>query len=204
MNVIRRDYAIKDKPKVELTVAACEPSLWYDLGFHRHHYMTEDLNPSSKCYLVRWNGVAVAFVALLPQLSSGCSGSMRFSRIVVMPDYQGLGLVGRLMDFFGGVVKGERPSSTLYMKTIHPRVGAYMGRSSNWEASAYNQEFRDELREGKENKHARYSGGKARASFCFKYVGPPLEGYGFLLNNRGLAREIKDGQGFFDFFDVRK
>ena len=81
-----------ERPYIHLTIRRVEPSVWYSLGFYKHHYLTEKLNPSCKCFLFEWDTIPVAFVGLLNTPRTGIPYGMSISRIVVLPDYQGLGL----------------------------------------------------------------------------------------------------------------
>lgn len=185
------------KPNIDLTIARCKAEVWWDLGFYKHHYMSEDLNVSCKCYVVKWGDTPVAFVALAAQMSRGIKNSFRFSRIVVLPDYQGLGIVSRVMNFFGGIVKAHSSESRLFIKTIHTRVGAFLNRSPNWKPTHFNGVKRD-FSNGKNV----YKSAKERASFCFEYVGEKINGLNFLLLDKELSIEVNNGQSFFPFFKL--
>ena len=80
------------RPGIRLRVFACGHDAWP--LFARHHYLSGGLNPWSRCYLGTIEGRPAAFCAVLP--IPGHSGKRRVTRIVVLPDYQGVG-VGRAM-----------------------------------------------------------------------------------------------------------
>ena len=54
------------------------------------------LAPGARCYLTTWNGVPVNFCATVPVITK--KNHRRFTRIVTLPDFQGVGIGGRQVD----------------------------------------------------------------------------------------------------------
>ena len=73
--------------------------------FARHHYMTAGLAPAARCYLANWQDQPVAFLATLPAL--GLRGARRVHRLVVLPDYQGLGAGRAVLTAVAGIETGK-------------------------------------------------------------------------------------------------
>ena len=104
-------------------------ALWDDI-FKEHHYMSAELPVTATCAVARWGARPVGFVAVLPQpgvheagLSYEESRTVRReSRLVVLPEFQGLGIGPRLSNATGSrwVGLGNRYIS----RTAHPRFGA--------------------------------------------------------------------------------
>lgn len=177
MITINKDYSVKEKPNIQLSVQRVESNVWYSLGFYKYHYLTSSLNKSCKCLLFYWNDVPVAFVALLNTPRKGMPYGFSISRIVILPDFQGLGLSSRILEFCGGIITAQGNDHFLYMKTIHDKVGAYMEKSDMWTPTSYN---------GKSRKNVTFEEGKynnrlERKSYCYKYSGKALDGYSELL-----------------------
>ena len=86
---------------------------------------------------------AIGFAAVLPQPGKKRAGDdrtiMRESRLVVLPDMQGLGLGPRISDTVADLYLrwGFRFTS----KTAHPRFGGYRNRSAKWAAMLGNGEL---------------------------------------------------------------
>lgn len=99
------------------------------------------------------------------------------SRIVIFPDYQGLGLSMKMLNFCGGILKSLGEDYHLYIKTIHEKMGEALERSETWNPTSYNGKKRGNTKfeEGKYNNRVE------RKSYCFKYVGKPIYGYEELL-----------------------
>ncbi|MDA7977168.1 MAG: hypothetical protein MPJ50_00185 [Pirellulales bacterium] len=114
------------RPDIEITIHSARQSAWS--AFARHHYLSGKLNPAAVCYLATWHGEPVAFCGVLNSI--GHVGLRRISRLVVLPDYQGVGIGGRFMDAIGEIYAdaGDR----LRITTSHPAIIARLRTSSQW------------------------------------------------------------------------
>ena len=82
--------------------------------------MTQDLNKAAKCFCLTWNDKPTAFIAILPLPSGTLQNAFRVSRLVVLPDYQGLGFGMQLLNYFGSMYKSL--DKKLYIKTSNPSL----------------------------------------------------------------------------------
>ena len=82
------------RPAIQLEVFRSGRNLWP--LFAPHHYLSGKLSVAARCYVATWQGRPVTFCALLPVI--GQRGYWRFSRIVTLPDYQGIGLGMRVVE----------------------------------------------------------------------------------------------------------
>lgn len=186
-----KEYIIEkhtnDKPHIQLTVQRVEASEWKNLGFDKHHYLTADINKSCKCLLFSWNDTPVAFIGILNTPRKGLPHDMAISRLVILPDYQGLGLSSIILNFCGGIVKSLGEDYRLLIKTIHTKMGRHLTKCDEWEATAFNgkQRTKTEYEKGKYNN--RYE----RMSYCFKYVGQVIKGFENLLLPIDILRKNK-------------
>lgn len=126
--VERLPCARQSKPKINLEVFRCRYEAW-DL-FKQHHYLTEDLSKSAKCFMATWNGKPIGFNAVLPLPSGTLKNAFRMSRTVILPDFQGLGLGGALSDYIAKlyVKDGKR----FYAKTSNPALWNKRENSKRW------------------------------------------------------------------------
>ena len=76
------------RPPIELEIFRCRRSAWR--LFARHHYLSGVLSPYARCFLALWQGEPVAFCATVALI--GHKRRWRISRIVTLPDYQGIGI----------------------------------------------------------------------------------------------------------------
>jgi GNAT superfamily N-acetyltransferase len=114
------------RPKIELEIFRCRYDLWN--LFKRHHYLSGSLAKCCRCYAALWNGTPTAFCAVIPQ--QGFKGWYRVSRIVTLPDFQGIGIGSRFMETLGSgyLRQGHRFSIT----ASHPSVIEHCRRSAKW------------------------------------------------------------------------
>jgi GNAT superfamily N-acetyltransferase len=111
---------------IRLQVRRCPQSMWP--LFARHHYLSGGLSRAATCYIALWEGRPVAFCAALAAL--GHRGRKRISRLVTLPDYQGLGIGLRLAERVceDQSARGFRIS----IATSHPAIIAYCRSSPKW------------------------------------------------------------------------
>lgn len=181
--VERHDYLRQGRPKISLQVSRCE-SQTYDL-FKEHHYMNASVNKAFKFILFEWNNKPIAIAVIGRQTSAGIKNAYRDSRIVVLPDYQGLGLGTSISNFIGGICKSI--NFKYYTKTIHPALGNYRNtHNCIWQPTLYNGKIRKKKRNDKT-----YLIALERKSYCHKYIGEPIYGYEELLKDINSIRDLK-------------
>jgi GNAT superfamily N-acetyltransferase/ABC-type lipoprotein export system ATPase subunit len=82
------------RPPLLLEVVQCPQSWWS--RFARHHYLSGELARAATCFVALHRGEPVAFCATCGIF--GMPGRKRITRIVVLPDYQGLGIGMQLVE----------------------------------------------------------------------------------------------------------
>jgi ABC-type lipoprotein export system ATPase subunit/ribosomal protein S18 acetylase RimI-like enzyme len=116
------------QPSIELQIFRCRYETWR--LFKQHHYLTEDLNKAANSYVILLNDKPVAFIGILPFPHGNIQNGYRISRIVVLPDFQGLGLGSKLCDYISSLYFAE--NRTMYIKTSNPALWKYFDKSENW------------------------------------------------------------------------
>ena len=173
----RGDYLRQGRPKIELQVSRVEYDTWNI--FKKHHYLTEDVSKSCKFFLFTWNGKPIGINAVIPQPSGHFKNGVRESRIVILPDYQGLGLGLEISQFTAAIYKNS--GYRYFTKTVHPALGIKRNAmdDSVWKGTSKN---------GKNEKAQNSMGGKldswkvfTRTSYCHEYTGEGISGYENLL-----------------------
>jgi GNAT superfamily N-acetyltransferase len=114
------------RPPIQLEIFRCRRSAWP--MFARHHYLSGALSPYARCFLALWDGAPVAFCATVTLL--GRKNRWRLSRIVTLPDYQGVGIGMAVAEAVAAlhVREGNRVSVT----ASHPSLIAHCRRSPRW------------------------------------------------------------------------
>lgn len=134
--------------------------------FCAHHYLSHKLHPASRCYAAMFRGEPIAFIATLP--NAGHRGRRIVHRLVVLPDYQGLGVGLRLLD---AVVALEAAAGyRMSIRTSHPGLIAALrrgGRCGLWGLSAI--ERGDKPHKGFIRKEGRHVGSVGRLTATFRY-----------------------------------
>jgi len=126
------------QPERTIELYPCNTDAWPI--FSKHHYLTQDINKSSRCWFATWEGQAVGFVAAIAFPSGTVKNAFRGHRTVVLPDYQGLGFGVRISDAVAEIFiqSGHR----YFSKTAHPRMGGYRNNSKLWRPTSKNMKVR--------------------------------------------------------------
>jgi GNAT superfamily N-acetyltransferase len=114
------------RPCIELEIFRCGLRAW-DL-FKRHHYMSGTLAATCRAFIALWQGTPVAFCATLPII--GRRHHRRFTRIVTLPDYQGVGIGMRMVEAVAELHRQE--GHRINVTSSHPALIAHARRSSRW------------------------------------------------------------------------
>lgn len=114
------------RPEIRLEIFRCHHSAWR--LFARHHYLSRVLANSARCYIATVEGEPAGFCAMMPSI--GHKGIRRVSRIVVLPDYQGVGIGSHLLNAVASIFKAEGHRVTI--TTSHPAMIGHLKRASNW------------------------------------------------------------------------
>jgi GNAT superfamily N-acetyltransferase len=114
------------RPDICLELRRCRHALWP--LFAPHHYLSGSLSKMARCFVATWHGAAVSFCATLPII--GRRGHWRISRIVTLPDYQGVGIGLRVAEAVAEVHAAE--GHRLNITASHPAVIAHCRQSPFW------------------------------------------------------------------------
>ena len=96
--------------------------------FARHHYLSGSLAVGARCYLATWNGEPVTFCATLPVITK--RNHRRFTRIVTLPDYQGMGIGMRVVAAVASLHRAE--GLRINVTSSHPALIRHCRRSPDW------------------------------------------------------------------------
>jgi GNAT superfamily N-acetyltransferase len=150
------------RPPIELELVRCRRRAW--ALFARHHYLSGSLSAAARCFLATWEGAPVAFCATVSLV--GKPGRRRVTRLVVLPDYQGVGIGGAVLE---AVAELHREAGhRLNLTASHPAVLAHCRRSPRWRAVGVKK-----TGSAAAGRFVRgYRGSPGRAVASFEYVGP--------------------------------
>lgn len=150
------------RPEIQLEIHRCRMAAWK--LFARHHYLTGTLGTGSRCYLATWDGEPVTFCATLPVIPK--KNHRRFSRIVTLPDYQGMGIGMRVVAGVASLHRSE--GHRINVTGSHPALIGHCKRSPLWKAVNVKK-----TGSGSRNvaNIAAYRSSKGRAVVSFEYIG---------------------------------
>lgn len=154
------------RPQLRLAVTGVPQKLWQQ--FARHHYLSGGLNAAATCFAAWLDDRPIAFCALVPVL--GKPGHKRISRIVTLPDYQGLGIGLRLCERVADFARGQ--GARVSITASHPAVIGACRRSPRWQLRAY-KPLGNVSRQRYEQRVIRSSAGRGVATF--EYLGSEAE-----------------------------
>jgi ABC-type lipoprotein export system ATPase subunit len=124
--------------EIKIDIFRCsDKSLWN--VFKEHHYMSSELNKACHFYVMRLHGTGdlVGCFSTLPQMTGTKKWGWRVHRTVVLPDYQGLGISSRTLNFFGeyyhknGRFLGIRTSSIPMLNSLRNNPMWEVGKPTN-------------------------------------------------------------------------
>lgn len=134
------------RPPIELVFRQCSVNEWS--MFKKHHYLSGEISKACRCVLVETNGYPVAFVGSISFPFGGEHNAWRESRLVVLPDFQGLGIGNAVSETVAQMYidQGKR----YFSKTANPRCGIHRDNSPLWKPTTHNHKARlDYLKDGK-------------------------------------------------------
>lgn len=90
-------WGLLRRPNIEINIREAKYQEWQI--FKDYHYLTSEHNKAARCYLAEIEGTPVAWCSILhfPHLKN--KNIKRIHRLVVRPDYQGVGIGSILLDF---------------------------------------------------------------------------------------------------------
>jgi GNAT superfamily N-acetyltransferase len=150
------------RPELVLKILPCSNLLWS--YFAKHHYLSESLNKASHNYMALWEGQVVGFESIMAYPSGTVQNAFREHRLVIHPDYQGLGFGPRISEAVARhyVENGKR----FFSKTAHPRLGEYRDQSPLWKPTSKNHMRRTD---GKATK-SRWELNNERWSYSHEFI----------------------------------
>ena len=80
----------KPRPQKRYEIRKCDRGEW--AKFRRYHYLNTEISPACVCYGLFDEETIVGFCGILHQPHAINQNLKRVSRLVILPDYQGIGL----------------------------------------------------------------------------------------------------------------
>ena len=124
------------RPEIKLEIYKTKHSAWST--FSKHHYLTGSLHKSASCF--------IAFIRnseneLIPACFVGCIHAVghadikRVSRIVTLPEFQGVGIAGRVLSVVGDFYKSQ--GYRFRLKTSHRQFIKALHKNQAWRTVSF-------------------------------------------------------------------
>jgi len=162
--------SVQRRPPVDVTVARVPRAAW--ALFAPYHYMSADLHRAATCFGAWVAGELVAFCATMHFQHPTARDIRRVSRVVTLPDWQGLGLAMRLVAELGAAYKAVGKRLRNY--PAHPAFIRSHQRSPLWAQTR--EAGRGGGTPGRSGQRAnRTISSELRTGAVFEYVGPAAD-----------------------------
>lgn len=143
MNFQRRSLC--QRPTIDIEIKRVEYDYWHI--FAPFHYLTNELHKAARCFVLYANGHPASFGAMLHRPHPKVNDIMGLSRLVTLPDWQGMGLAMILSDTLGAAYKaiGKR----MHTYPTHPSLIRSYDHSPRWKMERKPGQFTKSLSSGK-------------------------------------------------------
>ena len=131
--------------------------------FSKYHYLNHELSKSSKQYLLTVNGKEAAFLATI-HFPHPVRSYLKVHRLVVLPDYQGIGLGTLFLDEIA-----KRSNKPFAITTSQPALINALIKKNNW---ILTRNTRNTRNTGKLAKGLNKTLSNKRITTTFVYRGP--------------------------------
>lgn len=120
--------SLRRRPELDITISPVPYATWHT--FAPFHYLTRELHRAAQCYALFVGDRIASFMAVLHRPHAKVRDIKGISRIVTLPDWQGLGLAFVLADTLGAAYKalGYR----LHFYPAHPPFIRNVDKSPKW------------------------------------------------------------------------
>lgn len=114
------------RPETKFEIVECEYSLWS--RFKKFHYLNTNILKQAECYALLYNKLPIGFIGIIQ--NPGFFGCKRVHRLVIIPDFQGIGIGTKFLNCIGEIYnnKGEK----LTIVSSHPGIIKSLSCSTEW------------------------------------------------------------------------
>jgi len=161
---------LQRRPTIQIEVARIPYEAW--ALFAPYHYMTANLNKAARCFGLWANGELASFAGVLHRPHPKAKNVKGVSRVVSLPDWQGLSLAFVVMDTLGAAYK-----ATGYRLRIYPSHPSFIRsvRRERWRCDKMPGTY-TAVKTGNSARGAMFaSSAKQRPCATFEYIGPAMD-----------------------------
>ena len=100
--------------------------------FRQYHYLNGSLPSTARCYTAVYQNKPIAFIAVVSIRMR--AAYYRVSRLVVLPDYRGIGVGKRLLNFIAELYTSQT-KTPFFILTSNPQI--IRGGMKNWKITRF-------------------------------------------------------------------
>jgi GNAT superfamily N-acetyltransferase len=170
--------SLRRRPALECEIARVPYDTWR--LFAPFHYLTADLHKAAQCYALAVNGRLAAFAAMLYRAHASVNDIWGCSRLVTLPDFQGLGLAFVLIDRVAAMYAACGLRAHTY--PAHPALVRAFDKSSAWRL---------------EKKPGQYSPARGKSSTLVGFGGRPCAVFSYAgpaFKDASVARAMTEAR----------
>lgn len=119
---------LRRRPEIKISIQRVNYSAWHI--FSKFHYLTAELNKNANCFVLFANGQPAAFAGIIYRPHPIAKDIYGVSRLVTLPDWQGIGLAMVLVDYLGSAYKALKLRLRMY--PAHPSFIRTFDKSDKW------------------------------------------------------------------------
>ena len=161
-----------ERPPSDFRVLPCSIKAWSI--FRDHHYLTGAINRGAHCWLlINENDTLCGFASAISLPGKNVRNAWREHRVVILPDFQGMGLGSRLSNTVAKMFYDR--GCRYFSKTAHPKLGEHREKSDLWKPTRNNRVSNKSMSYEKMNdpKHSKEFRKKHSNRVCYshEYIG---------------------------------
>jgi ABC-type ATPase involved in cell division/GNAT superfamily N-acetyltransferase len=155
------------RPETVLELLPCTTEPWS--LFSKHHYLSAEINRSSRCWIALWDGQPVGFASVIAMPNPKVKNAWRGHRTVVLPEFQGMGFGVAISDAVAKIIVYS--GCRYFSKTSNYAMGMHREKSPEWRATSKNKMDRQDYKSGRPSKEDGHKANHAdRWCFSHEYI----------------------------------
>lgn len=157
----------KNRPAIELAVFETKQKRAYWEIFRKYHYLSHSFQVGARTFVTFANGQLCGFVSYIYFMHPGKEKLYQAHRIVVLPDYQGVGIARAQMDFVADYLKKE--GKTPIITTSNIAMIKCLQKSPKWACTRLGRVSRGSKKGKLQNIGIKGSISASRLTASFRY-----------------------------------
>ena len=123
----------RPRPEKSFCVRKCDRGEW--AKFRRYHYLSSEISSAAVCYGLYDDETIIGFMAVLHQPHGVIKNLKRCSRLVILPDYQGIGLGTKFLEMIADMYAAKGFEFSIV--TSAKNMIAALRRGKHWKMVRY-------------------------------------------------------------------